>query len=75
MSAGSREGGSLRVLQPAGWPAPKGYANGVAASGGSCSSGQIWNASQQFESDDFVVQARQALAIRRGACRGWRAAK
>jgi enamine deaminase RidA (YjgF/YER057c/UK114 family) len=53
-----------RLLQPAGWTAPKGYANGVAARGTQVFvGGQIgWNAQQQFETDDFVGQARQALA-------------
>lgn len=52
-----------QVLQPAGWAAPKGYANGVAASGRLVFvAGQIgWNAASQFDSDDLVDQARQAL--------------
>lgn len=51
------------VLQPAGWEAPKGYANGVAASGRVVFvAGQIgWNAAGRFESDDLVDQVRQAL--------------
>ena len=54
----------MRKLEPPGWAAPKGYANGVAARGTTIFvGGQIgWNAQQQFESDDFVAQARQALA-------------
>ena len=42
---------------------PKGYANGVMARGTLVFvGGQIgWNAAQQFESDDFIVQTRQAL--------------
>lgn len=53
-----------QVLQPAGWTAPKGYANGVAARGTLISvAGQIgWNGLCRFESDDFVEQTRQALA-------------
>lgn len=52
------------VLQPAGWAAPKGYANGIAARGRLVFvGGQIgWNAKQQFEATDFVGQARAALA-------------
>ncbi len=52
-----------RVLQPAGWKVPSGYANGVVASGPMVFvGGQIgWNADQAFESDDFVDQVRQAL--------------
>ena len=54
----------MKILQPPGWAAPKGYANGVAARGTIVFvGGQIgWNAAQQFVSDDFVEQARQALA-------------
>ncbi|CAG1008452.1 2-aminomuconate deaminase [Burkholderiales bacterium] len=53
----------MRKLQPPGWAEPKGYANGVAATGMFVAiGGQIgWNAAQSFESDDFVAQARQAL--------------
>jgi enamine deaminase RidA (YjgF/YER057c/UK114 family) len=60
----SIERANKQVLQPAGWATPKGYANGVAASGRQVFvAGQIgWNAQAQFESDDFVDQARQALA-------------
>ncbi len=52
-----------RLLQPAGWTAPKGYANGIAARGTLVFvGGQIgWNATQQFESDDFIAQTAQAL--------------
>ncbi|MBQ0932250.1 RidA family protein [Ideonella alba] len=54
---------SKTVLQPVGWAAPKGYANGVAASGRTIFvAGQIgWNADSVFESDDLVDQVRQAL--------------
>ena len=53
----------MKVLQPAGWKAPKGYANGIAASGVQIFvGGQIgWNAQQEFESDDFIAQTKQAL--------------
>ena len=53
----------MQVLQPPGWATPKGYANGVAARGTLVFvGGQIgWNAQQQFESDDFIAQTRQAL--------------
>jgi enamine deaminase RidA (YjgF/YER057c/UK114 family) len=51
------------LLQPAGWMAPRGYANGVAAHGTLISiAGQIgWDERCQFASDDFVEQTRQAL--------------
>ena len=53
----------MTVLQPPGWPRPRGYANGVAARGELVFvAGQIgWNAQQRFESDEFVAQAAQAL--------------
>lgn len=53
----------MRILQPRGWAAPKGYANGVAADGRIVFiSGQIgWTAAQRFEATDLVGQARQAL--------------
>jgi enamine deaminase RidA (YjgF/YER057c/UK114 family) len=52
-----------KLLQPAGWSEPRGYANGVMARGAMIFvGGQIgWNAQQQFESDDFIDQTRQAL--------------
>lgn len=51
-------------LLPAGWPRPKGYANGVQARGHQVFiAGMIgWDAQGQFHSDDFADQARQALA-------------
>lgn len=53
----------MQVLQPDGWARPKGYANGMAARGTQVFvSGMIgWNAQSQFETDDFVGQAAQAL--------------
>jgi len=53
----------IKHLQPPGWLAPKGYANGIAARGTQIFvGGQIgWNSQQQFESDDFIVQTGQAL--------------
>jgi enamine deaminase RidA (YjgF/YER057c/UK114 family) len=53
----------MNVILPEGWPRPKGYANGVVASGRMLFiAGMIgWDAQGQFHSDDFAVQARQAL--------------
>jgi len=53
----------MQVLQPPGWARPQGYSNGVAMSGRLVFiAGQIgWDAGQQFQSDDFTEQARQAL--------------
>ena len=53
-----------RIIQPEGWQRPRGYANGMAARGELLAvAGQIgWNASEQFETEDFTGQFRQALA-------------
>jgi enamine deaminase RidA (YjgF/YER057c/UK114 family) len=53
----------MKTLQPPGWAAPRGYANGVSASGTQVFvAGQIgWNAQNVFVSDDLVAQVRQAL--------------
>ncbi len=53
-----------QALLPEGWPRPKGYANGVAASGRQVFvAGMIgWDAQGVFHSDDFAAQSRQALA-------------
>jgi enamine deaminase RidA (YjgF/YER057c/UK114 family) len=50
-------------LQPPGWRVPKGYSNGVSASGRQIYlAGQIgWNESQQLVSSRFALQVRQAL--------------
>ena len=52
-----------RALQPEGWARPKGYANGVEATGRQVFvAGQIgWNAQGVFETDDLVEQVRVAL--------------
>jgi enamine deaminase RidA (YjgF/YER057c/UK114 family) len=54
----------LRAVNPPGWARPKGYSNGVVGRGSLVFvAGQVgWNAEEQFESDDFVAQTRQALA-------------
>ena len=53
----------IEVLQPAGWAAPRGYSNGIAARGRTVViGGQIgWDSQCRFHSSDFVDQARQAL--------------
>ena len=53
----------MKLLQPAEWLPPKGYANGIAAKGTLVFvGGQIgWNGQQHFETDDFIAQTRQAL--------------
>ena len=52
-----------QVVQPQGWAAPRGYSNGVVATGRQLFiAGQIgWNAQARFETDDFVAQVEQAL--------------
>ncbi|MDR6382367.1 RidA family protein [Paraburkholderia caribensis] len=52
-----------RSLLPAGWVKPKGYANGVAASGTQVYiAGQIgWNEEARMTSERFAEQAIQAL--------------
>lgn len=54
---------SHQVLHPRHWKPARGYANGIAAEGRMIFTGGIvgWNAQQEFESDDFVDQAAQAL--------------
>jgi enamine deaminase RidA (YjgF/YER057c/UK114 family) len=51
-------------LHPRGWKQPKGFANGIVAEGRMVFlAGQVgWNAEQQFDSQDFIAQTRQALA-------------
>lgn len=53
----------MRIVEPAGWPRPRGYANGVAAQGRLVFvSGQVgWDVNEKFPSDDLVEQTRQAL--------------
>jgi len=52
-----------QVLQPAGWPRPKGYANGVVARGRQVHvAGMVgWDERGTFP-PDFAAQTRQALA-------------
>ncbi|MGB5133001.1 MAG: RidA family protein [Steroidobacteraceae bacterium] len=67
---------SRTILQPAGWPRPRGYANGIVAEGRQVFiSGQIgWNAEQKFTSDELAQQVRQALVnvVEVLACAGGR---
>jgi enamine deaminase RidA (YjgF/YER057c/UK114 family) len=53
---------SHTLLQPAGWPRPVGYANGVLARGDLIFTGGLvgWDAERRF-ADGLVEQARQAL--------------
>ena len=53
----------MKVLHPAGWQPPVGYANGIAATGTIVFvAGQVgWNDSQQFDSVELAPQFEQAL--------------
>jgi enamine deaminase RidA (YjgF/YER057c/UK114 family) len=53
----------MRVLQPEGWPRPRGYANGIEAEGKMVFvAGQIgWDESGKFRTSAFAGQFRQAL--------------
>ena len=52
-----------QVLQPSGWPAPKGYANGIAADGRLVVTGGVigWDTEGRLPAD-FVSQVRQTLS-------------
>jgi enamine deaminase RidA (YjgF/YER057c/UK114 family) len=53
----------MRILQPPGWPRPRGYANGVTAEGRLVFvAGQIgWDATGAVVSDDLVRQFEKTL--------------
>lgn len=55
-------GSPHQVLQPAGWPRPKGYSNGIAAEGRFVVTGGVvgWDEAGRFP-PAFVDQARQAF--------------
>ena len=52
----------VQVLQPSGWPMPKGYANGIAADGRIVVTGGVigWDAEERL-ADGFVAQVHQTL--------------
>lgn len=54
---------AFEILQPAGWPRPKGYSNGVAAQGRQVFvAGQVgWDAQGRFVSANLAGQVKQAL--------------
>jgi enamine deaminase RidA (YjgF/YER057c/UK114 family) len=51
-----------QILQPGGWPIPKGYANGMAADGRIVVTGGVigWDTEERL-ADGFVAQVRQTL--------------
>jgi enamine deaminase RidA (YjgF/YER057c/UK114 family) len=52
----------VRILQPSGWPAPKGYANGMTAEGRLVVTGGVigWDHHGHLPAD-FIAQVRQTL--------------
>ena len=54
----------MQILLPPGWSRPKGYSNGILASGRMIFvAGQIgWEANGNFASDDLIEQLKQTLA-------------
>jgi enamine deaminase RidA (YjgF/YER057c/UK114 family) len=56
------KGAGTQVLQPSGWPMPKGYANGMAADGRIVVTGGVigWDEKERLASG-FVAQVRQTL--------------
>ena len=55
--------GGMKVLQPPGWPRPKGYSNGIAASGRTIwTAGVIgWDETETLVSDTLAGQFEQIL--------------
>jgi len=53
----------VRVLLPPGWPRPRGYANGISATGRVIVTAGVvgWTAEEKFEADDLPGQFRQVL--------------
>ncbi len=53
----------MRTLLPPGWPRPRGYANGISASGRLVLTAGVvgWNADERFERSDLGGQFRQVL--------------
>lgn len=53
----------MKILQPAGWAPPRGYANGISTRGRLVFvAGQIgWDEQGRFPSADFAAQVRKAL--------------
>ena len=54
----------MKILQPPGWPRPKGYSNGIAVKGGTAVfvAGQVaFNSQGEIEQESFAAQFRQTL--------------
>jgi enamine deaminase RidA (YjgF/YER057c/UK114 family) len=54
----------MKILQPPGWPRPKGYSNGVVATGEVVYlAGMVgWDDNEQLTADDLAGQARQVFS-------------
>ncbi len=54
----------MRILQPAGWPRPKGYSNGIKASGELVFLAGLvaWNEKEEITAADVAGQARQIFS-------------
>jgi enamine deaminase RidA (YjgF/YER057c/UK114 family) len=52
-----------KVLQPPGWPRPRGYANGISARGRTIFTGGMigWDQHQHFQSPELTEQFAEAL--------------
>ncbi|WP_211115581.1 RidA family protein [Arenibaculum pallidiluteum] len=63
MDEGTRTPAVHRVLQPAGWPRPRGYANGIEARGRTVFVGGMigWDQTGRFAAADLPGQVLQAL--------------
>ena len=52
----------MEILNPPGWPRPKGYSNGISIGAGRmvyCAGMVGWNEREEFDAKDTVGQARQ----------------
>lgn len=53
----------MKILQPPGWPRPRGYSNGISARGRMVFTAGVigWNAEERIVADDLPGQLRQVL--------------
>ncbi|MEK9677969.1 MAG: RidA family protein [Rhodospirillaceae bacterium] len=53
----------MDILQPPGWPRPKGYSNGISASGRMIFTGGLvgWDENENFPEKDMAGQARRTF--------------
>ena len=62
LPAAKQGSGAIQVLQPSGWPTPKGYANGMSADGRLVVTGGVigWDSRGDL-AEGFVAQVQQTL--------------